>query len=53
MSINNTDRIYLSTINRISEYKVKIDVHRKQIEKYKKLSKALEDDIQKKQAENN
>ena len=49
MSINNTDRLYLNTLNKISEYKVRIDVHRRQIEKYKKLSKGLQDEIQNKQ----
>ena len=42
MSINNTDRMYLNTVNKISELKTKIDVHRKQIEKYKRLAGGVE-----------
>ena len=52
MSINNTDRLYLNTVNKISEHKVKIDVHRKQIDKYKKLCQGLEEEIERSQVEN-
>jgi hypothetical protein len=45
MSINNADRLYLNTLNKIAELKVKIDVHRKQIDKYKKLSEGVINDV--------
>jgi len=45
MSINNTNRLYLSTINKIAELKTKIDVHRKQIEKYKRLTTEIDAEL--------
>jgi uncharacterized protein YwbE len=42
----------LNTIDKISELRTKIDVHRKQIEKYKKLVKGVVGDILEKQQEN-
>lgn len=41
---NNTDRSYQHVVNSIEQLKLGIDVHRRQIEKYKRITSKLEVD---------